>query len=717
MTSQDNGTPSWGARADHRVLNKDTRRLSGPEKVKGEAIYSIDRHVPDMLYGKLVCIPVAKAEFTVDVDPAMEIEGVVIAIPLREGSTLYNGQAVAAVAAETPELAEDGARAVVVNYTPQGFVVTAESAKAPGAPQVSSRSPNHAPRGGSNDKGRGDMDATMEALDASDFVVEAEFDVAIQHHACLETHGLLADFKGGDEATIYASTQVAFGIPGSAAGPLGLDRQNVRCVVEHMGGGFGAKFSMDVAGRAACLMAAEVGRPVSMFNDRRQEFETSGNRSGSIQRIKAGVAKDGEILAMHSDMDKLGGVGRGPGAVQPYIYNVLESFTLDYALHTNTDSSRAMRAPGHPQVSFAMESVVDMLAYGIGADLVEIRKRNLSDPAYHRQLDRVAQEIGWNEHQHRTAPGKGDGWIAEGIGFGVSTWGGGGGPGAAAEVRIERDGGVTSSIGVQDLGTGVRTLVAMIPAEEFGLQASDVLPRIGDTQLPNGVGSGGSVTTASVAPCLKDASHKTRLAFAEHLASVLKCEAKDVTFADGKVFAKSAPDRGLTWKDACATLPAEGLARTGKWIGDLQTSGAHGAQAARVQVDLMTGAVKVLKMVAVQDSGLVLNPLTWRSQVNGAMIQSIGLALYEGRVMEPDLGIQINANLGDYKLPGCMEIPELVAIVDDEDTRQAVIGVGEPPAIPGAGAIANAIHNACGARITSLPITPDKVLEALAKLS
>ncbi len=703
--------PAWGPREDHTVLHHDTPRSSAAEKVTGRAIYSHDRRVEGMLYGRLVCIPVACADVEVDLAPALAMPGVVAAVQLREGATRYIGQAVAAVAAETPELADDAARAVGLEYEELPWAVTPEQALEPGAPGV---------RKGGNlgrVRDRGDADETEEALAASDFTLEAEYHVPVQHHMCFETHGVVCDYRGGDTAVVYASTQVAFGIPGSAASALDLEAKDVQCIVQHMGGGFGSKFSLDTPGRAACLLAKQAGRPVHLLNDRTQEFQTGGNRSGSIQRVRAGVTEDGELAALRIEIQKLGGVGGGAGGPKPYHYKPRASYFEEGSLHTHTDSSRAMRAPGHPQAAFVTESVMDELAYGVGADLLEFRKRNLHNEVWSRQLERVAEEIGWFDHPNRTAPGRGDGWSAEGIGFAISAWGGGGRSGGEASVRIGRDGSVTTSIGVQDLGTGVRTLVAMITAEELGLQASEVVPLIGDTKLPPGVGSGGSVTTGSISPPVKVASWKAREAFAEHLAPLLDCPPERVSFAAGKVFDSEEPERGLLWKEACGSLPAEGLSGYGEWQADLQGSGAHGAQAARVRVDLMTGRVQVLKMVCCQDSGLVLNPLTWRSQVNGAMIQGLGQALLEERVVDSALGISLNAQMQDYKIPGTLEIPELVALIDEQDTREFPIGVGEPPAIPGPAAIANAVHNACGARIRSLPITPDKVLDALAQLS
>ena len=211
-------------------------------------------------------------------------------------------------------------------------------------------------------------------------------------------------------------------------------------------------------------------------------------------------------------------------------------------MRTNMDSSRAMRAPGHPQASFATESLLDELAYAAGLDLVAVRKANLEDKVWHRQLDRVAKEIGWFEHPHRTQPGTAKAELCTGIGFAISRWGGGGGPACEVEVAIERDGSVTSSVGSQDLGTGVRTDVAAIPAEEFGLPLSAVVARIGSTRLGNANGSGGSVTTASLAPAVKDAAYNARRAFAEVLAPLLGCTAAEVLFADGGV-QTSAPSK------------------------------------------------------------------------------------------------------------------------------------------------------------------------------
>jgi xanthine dehydrogenase YagR molybdenum-binding subunit len=266
-------------------------------------------------------------------------------------------------------------------------------------------------------------------------------------------------------------------------------------------------------------------------------------------------------------------------------------------------------------------------------------------------------------------------------------------------------------MGSQDLGTGVRTYLAAIVAEELGLELSAVEARLGDNRLPKANASGGSVTTGSAAPAIKDAAHEARVAFAEHLAEVLGVDTGSVTFDGGVV---RAGKETLSWSAACETLPDEGLRARGVWREHLQASGVHGAQAARVRVDLETGRVRVEKMVCVQDQGLPLNRLALRSQINGGMIQALSYALLEERLIDPDLGLLLSDNLEDYKIAGSLEIPELVAIIDDDDERAAPIGMAEAVVIPGAAAIANAIHNACGVRLRHLPLTPTKVLEGLA---
>jgi xanthine dehydrogenase YagR molybdenum-binding subunit len=707
---EDVAGPSWGPNNAHKLVNKHIPRVDGPLKVSGTAKYSYDMRLPGMLYGRILRSPHARAKVTkLDLGPAKKIPGVYAVEQSKEA--MYEGAPIAAVAAKTPEIAMDAIHAIVVEYEVLDHVVTPDDAIKDGAPVV------FPPDEKGNLKGNikfanknGDPEKTAEALKGSDLVVvEAEYRTPKIHHACLETHGIVVDYRGKDEATIYASTQGTFSIPGDAAKALGLKQSNVHAIVEHMGGGFGAKFGIGVEGQLACKLAKEAKAPVKMMLTRADEFLMAGNRSGSWQKLKGAASKDGKLVALHATQYRLGGIGDGSQAGQPYVYNVENSFREVSSIHTHEDASRAMRAPGHPQSSYAMESLLDDIAHKLGMDPLEFRKKNLKDEVYHRQLDRGAKEIGWERRPKVVGDGKGP--LKRGFGCGVGTWGGGGGPRCVVDVKISKDGNVLAACGSQDLGTGTRTYMRQIVAEELGLTMNDVKEEIGSSKLGAANASGGSTTTASLAPSVKDAAYNARVAFAQAVAPVLGAKPEEVTFADGKV---SGGGKSIAWKQACNALPAAGVQARGEWKANLADKGVHGACFAEVEVDIETGHVKPIKMVHVQDVGLPLNRLALESQINGGMIQSLGMALYEGRVMDPELGIMLNPGLEDYKIPGSLEMPEMVAIIDDEDKREAVIGVGEPALIPAVGAVANAVFNAIGVRIHDLPITPDKILNALA---
>jgi xanthine dehydrogenase YagR molybdenum-binding subunit len=696
--------PVWGPNDKHRLLNSKLERADAPAKTTGTAIYTYDVRLPKMVYGRFVLSPHAHARIaSIDIAKAKKIDGVLAVIPLGNNEVRFEGEPVVAVAGTTPELAEDGVRAVVVNYQVLPHVVVAEEALKPDAPRIF-KEPGP-------QKSGGNLHKVTDALANCDAVVDATYRTPILHHCCLETHGVVVDYRGGDSATVYASTQGTFTIPGDAARTLELQRSNVTGIVQNMGGGFGSKFGIGIAGSWGCRLSKELGVPVKMMLTRRDEFLLAGNGPGSIQKIKAGVMKDGTLVAVAAEQYGLAGVGRGNIGEQPYQYHAQHAYHTQEVVHTNEDSSCAMRAPGFPQASFAIESLMDELAYKIGMDPLEFRKKNTpGGEAWHRQLDRGAKEIGWQNRNPN--PGQGKGPLVRGMGCGIGAWGGGGGPQCVVNISIGQDGSVVAAVGSQDLGTGTRTYIRAIVAEELGLECNDVHEEIGSTKLGAANASGGSTTAASLSPAVKDAAYNARIAMAKIIAPVLGIPAEAVTFDGGNVGLK---DKTLSWKQACAALPSAGLSAHGEWKPGLSGNGAHGASFAEVEVDLETGHVRAIKMCHVQDGGLPLNRLAMESQINGGMIQSLGMALYEGRVMDSQLGVMLNPGFGDYKLAGAMEIPELVPIIDDGDTRQVVIGIAEPANIPGVGAVANAVYNACGVRIRELPITPDKILNALAE--
>lgn len=704
--------PGWGPNDKHALLNHRLTRVDGPLKVSGAAHYTYDVRLPKMLYGRILRCPHAHARIKkFDSSKASAMPGVkaIIQTPLTEFR--FAGSPVAAVAATTPELAQDAARAIVVEYDVLPHVVRAQDAIRPESPEVLARDPKKPEeRNLRLAQKNGDPQKVEAAFTNCDAIVEAEYFTPRIHHACLETHGMVVDYSGGDSATVYATTQGTFTIPKDAADALGLPESAVTATVQHMGGGFGSKFGIGIEGLLACKLSKETKSPVKLMMTRYDEFVMAGNRSGSWQKIKAGVNKDGTLIALQATQYRLGGVGQGSQAGQPYaVYRAGESYREVYALHTNEDSSIAMRAPGHPQASFAMESLLDELAYKLGMDPVAFRKKNMRDEVYHRQLDRAAREIVWEKRN--PTPGGGEGPRKRGMGCAAGTWGGGGNNQCKVDVTVSRDGAVLVAVGTQDLGTGTRTFTRAIVAEELGLQMKDVVEQIGNSKLGGANSSGGSTTAASLSPSVKDAAIKTRLALAEKLAPLLgNAKPEEIVFKEGNV---TAGGTSLSWKQACAALPAAGVKAHGEWRQDLQARGVHGVCFAEVEVDVETGKIRPIKMVQVQDGGLPLNRLTMESQLNGGMIQSLGMAFWEGRVIDAQLGMQLNPGFGDYKLPGCLEMPEFVPLIDDDDKREVVIGIAEACIIPSLGALANAVFNACGVRVRELPITPDQILMGL----
>ena len=567
--------PQWEPRDELEVLNTDQRRLDGPAKVTGRARYTHDVRLPDMVYARFKILPYPRAKIaSLDLSGAEAIDGVVHVEAIKEEGedVRYLGAdaVIAVVCAETPEAADDAIHAIAVEREEEWPpVMSIEQALDPESPGVG-------PRGAKEGRPdtRGDEGAVFAALDECDEIVQARYVLPVQHHACLETHGTVVDYRGGDEAVVYSSLQAVSGAHRGVVRTLELPGEKVKVVTEHMGGGFGAKFGIGVEGQQALRLSKLLGRPVHLMLTRKDEFLMAGNRSGSIQDMEGGATADGTFKALFVDAIREGGMGGGSLPTHPYIYAVEHGYHRARPVYTAMDSSRAMRAPGHPQASFAIESLVDELSYAIGMDPLEFRKKNLTDPVWHRQLDRVAQEIGWFDHDKRTSPGEATGDVEVGIGFGVSVWGGAGRPGTVCEVRIAPSGEVTASTCTQDLGTGSRTLVAMITAEEFGLPTEAVTPRIGDSSLPPSVASGGSVTTGSLAPAVKDAAHNAREAFAPKVAEALGVDAGTLRWREGKVFSEDDDSKSMTWAQACALLGTDPLVATGEWKGPPR--GEHG---------------------------------------------------------------------------------------------------------------------------------------------
>ncbi len=694
----DTPAPKLSWPAETKYISHSTHRIDAPPKLKGEARYASDIQAEGWLYGMILRSKWPAAKITaVNLEPALKIPGIKAAILVKEGERVvhFYGEEIAAVAGATKSACLDALKAIEVTAEPLGFAVRENDAKKDDSPHVWADAPNvGTPK--STEKGQVDQ-----AFGECDAVVEGFFTTQVAIHHPMETHGNSASWTD-DGLTCWASTQGITSVRDGLAGPLKLDHSKVRVITDYMGGGFGAKFGPGPHGLLAARLSREAKAPVRLMLTRFDQALAVGNRPSSFQKIKLGAKSDGTLHAY--DLDNYGTSGLGTGGTSagggsgidfpaPYIYRIPNTRVKHTSVATNAGPSSAFRAPGNPTASFGMESIMDELAVKLGMDPVELRIKN--DPSEIRQKEYKlgAERFGWKDKYKK--PGSSPGVVKTGIGCAGSTWGGGGSNKTQAEVQINPDGSVEVRMGVQDVGTGTRTVLAVIAAEVFGLTPEQITVRVGDTHFPPGPGSGGSTTCASVSPTL--------FATCTDALAQLQTQA-GVTDA-----------KGDNWTAACKKLGVNPLVVQGKFAQGLSSRGTGGVQFAEVEVDTETGLVTVKKIAGVHDCGLIVNKITTESQIYGGMIMGMGYALYEERVMDWQSGVVLNPNFETYKLTGLSDIPEFDLVLLNMPER-GVIGIGEPAIIPTASAIANAVANAIGARVNSLPITPAKVLAALGKV-
>ncbi|MFI5401833.1 MAG: xanthine dehydrogenase family protein molybdopterin-binding subunit [Planctomycetota bacterium] len=698
--------PPWDLTTQLKVVGKDHTRLDAVAKVTGRAKYAYDIRFKDLIYAKLLRSPHARARIkSVDLSKARAMKGVLFT-EAYDHAIIYAGQHVAGVAAESEGILDDALASIVVEYEVLPCVVDVASALKEGAPgAIEGR--------GNLEEGRaqGDLGNVEAAHKEADAVVEAEYRTQVQTHSCLETHGCVCKWENG-KLTVWASTQGTFSVRQGMARTLNIAESDITVITEHMGGGFGAKFGVDAWDQFCARVARETGRPCRSMLDRREEH-IAGNRPDSIQKCKFSVKKDGTLMGAEVRSQGTAGIATGGANVKnPGIYRFRATYSKQDTVLTNASSVRAFRAPGHPQGVFALEGMMDELADAIGMDPLELRKKNDGNQVRLAEYDIGAKEIGW---QRRKKSGSDKGPVKRGLGMASALWYHNVKPGAEVRCTISRDGSVILANGAQDLGTGTRTVIGLCGAEELGLPLSAVEVRLGNTNDPVGPGSGGSQTAPAVAPAARAAAWEAKKELLQHVASSIGGDAGSMDLRDGKV--TGAP-RALTFKQACGLMAVDAINALGRGATGLPsfTGEVAGVQFAEVEVDTETGSVRVIKVVAVQDCGLVVDPLTARSQINGGVIQGISYALFEDRLLDRRSGDQVNADFLGYKIAGSLDMPEIVSIAFSVAQGMSCTGVsslGEPPTVPTAGAIGNAVANALGARVRSLPITPAKVLAAL----
>jgi xanthine dehydrogenase YagR molybdenum-binding subunit len=739
----------WGDDAELSIVGQRAVRVDAPEKVSGRARYTADIARPGMLYAAICRASIARGRAAIDLEAARSIDGVVDVIsaadldrrirlasgPLFDTTVTYAGQPLAAACADTLEAARRAVAAIVVRYEAEAPMGTFDAAVVDGAPPVrrSSRAPSpDATRSANLLPGspdvveRGDTDR---GLADADVVVRREYRTPVQLHTALEPHGAVAEWDG-DRLTIWESTQAVFRVREQVANALGLSQSSVRVIKEHMGGGFGAKTSAGHHTFVAAVLARRTGRPVRCVNDREAEQTDTGNRPSTTQRVTLGARRDGRLTAIVCEADVPLGVGGwegGPAALFHEMYSCPNVRTVERFAWVNTPAMMAFRAPGHVEGAFALESAMDSLARELGMDPLALRRINFAErdekkdrPFSSNRLrecyDRGAALFDWS------APRSSAGRLRRGKGMAAQVWGAGGGPPAYAIVKINGDGSADVLTGTQDLGTGSRTILAQIAAESLGARLADVRIVLGDTERTPYTGpSWGSMTTASVGPAVRVAAEDALRQLIEAASEVLDVPPARLRANDGTISTDDG-SASITFRSLCDKLGdvmiigrgARGPNPTGVGLASF------GAQFAEVEVDVVTGVVRVVRIVAVHDAGRIINPTLAESQVEGGIIQGLGYGLFEERILDASTARPLNANMHDYKIPTIGDVPrievELLDVADAAANHTGARGLAEPPIIPTAPAIANAVANAIGAEVLELPMTPWRVLDALGRV-
>jgi len=702
------------------VVGTKIKRLDGPLKTSGRAVYSYDIIRPNQQFGVLLGSPHAHAKLkSVDSAAAEKMPGVsAVYVVKKPGEEIvYAGDPIVAIAADTEAHAYDALHALRVEYEVLGHAVTIAASEKEGAPKVTEKDDNVL-------KGKahkvGDVDKALADAAAK---IEGTYSLPEISHSCLESHGLVAEWNG-DKLRVWCSTQATQNVAADLAKEFKIPATNVKCITHYMGGGFGSKFNAGVEGSIGANLAKIAGKPVRLMLDRREEH-SAGIRPSAEATVAAGVDSDGVLIAFRAVQKGSPGIGSSANFPLPYVYeNIPNIDTRMDSVRCNFHMTRAYRAPGHPQGCFVMESVMDDLAAKLNLDPLEMRRKNLPKgqigEIYEKELAIGSEMFKWKEKYHPPGKGKAKGSIRTGVGVSFHKWGGGGVPIDQVLCEIHEDGSVLMQSSTQDLGTGNRTVLAIVAAETFGLLPDQIHAEVGESDWAKSHGSGGSTTCPSTAPASLVAATQARDALFAKVAPHLEAKPEDLVAVDGKIMVKGTT-KSLSWAEACRKLGGEKISVLGKLtlgiLRDLSSQGAGGCQFAEVEVDIETGEVRVKEVVAVQDCGLIINKLACESQVAGGVVMAVNAAVLEERVLDQVTGRMLNADMEFYKLGMLEDMPRIkVHMFDDPiSTSRGVIGIGEPPTISTLAAIGNAIFNATGVRVPRAPFTPRNVLPALLK--
>jgi CO/xanthine dehydrogenase Mo-binding subunit len=742
-------TPDAWAKTD--VVGQALPRVDAYERVSGSAVYPSDVILPGMLYAATLRCPHAHAMVKrVDVSKAEKMPGVHVVIHdgtpgaqipwyngpegpmsrLFDPHCRYEGDEVAAVAAETPHQARDALKAIEVEYEVLPFAVNEQQALAEDAPKIW-ESGNLA--GEPQLYERGDVSS---GFAEAEVIHEGSYYTPCELHAPMETHGCVARWEGSS-LTVWESSQGVYTTQGILSQVFDLPLASVRVVGHYVGGGFGSKLWCGKLTPIAALLSRKSARPVKLFISREESFLCMGNRPANSMRMKAGVMKDGTLKAMEMEGSGSGGAYNAAGTVlldwqTRDLYNCANVKTTMQSYFINAGEQRPMRAPGHPQNSWALEQMLDALADKIGMDPVELRLRNITEVSQARGgipytstgfkecLERGAKAFGWAEARQRP---RGKSHLVRGVGVAGCTWvAGGGGPPATVIVKYYEDGSALLNMGASDIGTGTKTVMAMIVAEELGVPLERIRIEHADTGTTQYASpSGGSKTVPTESPAVRAAAVDCKEQLLQMAAAQLETTVQDLILMKGTINSKSDPEKSVAVREIEEFRSRRVVVGTG-YRGPNPEGKAvcpFAAQFCEVEVNKRTGQVRLLRFLAAHDSGRVMNRATYDNQVYGGVIMGIGLGMMERRVLDREqTGKMCNANLHAYKIPTALDVPgEIISLPveleDKECNSTGAKGLGEPVTIPTAATIANAVFHATGVRMTEAPINPTRLLEMI----
>lgn len=744
------------------VINIPIHNIDGIAKVTGRAKYTFDITLPYMLHGKILRSPYPHAKIlNIDTSKAESLSGVKAVVTgkdtlgikqgiwrrfkelcdeeiLARSKVRYIGEPIAAVAAIDEDTAEEALDLIEVEYENLPGVFEPLEAIKDRAPQLH----EHAERNINVTRHIewGDVD---EGFKKADYIREDWFRCSSQAHVCMETHGAVASYTPEGKLTVWTSTQSHYYIQVLLSWMLGLRENDIRVISRYTGGGFGSKFELDSAQFCSTLLSMKLCKPVKIILTREEEFMATKRRTPMFYYVRSGVKKDGTFVAKEARVFTEGGAYTSMGATALYLTGFFQTFPYvwpsyrydGYRVYTNTAPSSAMRGFGAPQATFCAETQIDLIADELGIDSIEIRRKNAMYPGYEvpgqawiqscglsQCLDKIEE---WIKSRGELPPNQGIGIAAYGfMSGGIFNWFDTPYAFSSALVQVNIDGKVDLYVGSQDMGQGSNTTMAMICAEELGVRVEDIRLHMGDTDnCPVDLGAWGSRETLMQGNAVKMAAAEAKRQIIEFAVAKLSPNiVYDLDIKDRWIHLIARPERGLSYfdvvKEAIRGKDGQPIIGRGYYTphrkGMISPAYSFGVQAVEAEVDPDTGKITLKNCVTAHDCGQVINPLGVEGQLEGAIAMAAGYGFTEDLPM--DEGKILNPNLVDYKILRTTEMPETEVVEVETYEPEGPFGAkeaGEGLTNPTAGALGNAIYHAAGISIKDLPITPEKVLEAL----